>query len=98
MLYFLLFAGVFWVMPFSAYSIDIKGRVIDARTREALPFVNVTIYGKPDVGSATDIDGTFTITGVKPGIFRLVASYVGYKTTETSEYMATINNNFGIIL
>lgn len=56
------------------YSIDIKGRVIDARTREALPFVNVTIYGKPDVGSATDVDGTFTITGVKPGIFRLVAS------------------------
>lgn len=94
MLYFLLFAGVFGVMPFSAYSIDIKGRVIDARTREALPFVNVTIYGKPDVGSATDIDGTFTITGVKPGIFRLVASYVGYKTTETSEYMATIKDVF----
>lgn len=76
------------------YSIDIEGRVIDARTREALPFVNVTIYGKPDVGSATDIDGTFTITDVKPGIFRLVASYVGYKTTETSEYMATIKDVF----
>lgn len=71
---------------------EIKGKVIDKISREPLPFVNVTIYGKPGVGASTDINGVFTIENIQPGIYRLSTSYVGYKTVVTPEYMITIKN------
>lgn len=78
----------------NVYAIDIKGRIIDAVTREPIPYANVTVVGKPGVGTSTDLDGNFTITNAEPGIFRLTASYIGYKTAVTSEYVANIKDIF----
>lgn len=85
---------MFLVSVFPAFSININGRVIDSKTREALPYVNVIIVGKPGMGTSTDIDGKFTISDVDPGIVRLSASYVGYKTEITSEYVVNIKDIF----
>ncbi|MFB6317831.1 TonB-dependent receptor domain-containing protein [Saccharicrinis sp. FJH54] len=58
----------------------IKGRVFDEANNDAVPFANVVILGTT-VGSTTDLDGNFTITGVQPGFVKLQVSFVGYQTT-----------------
>lgn len=57
----------------------IKGTVWDKKLNEALVGVNVYIQGS-STGSATDLNGNYTINNVKPGTYNLVASYISYKT------------------
>ncbi|MCU0319588.1 MAG: carboxypeptidase-like regulatory domain-containing protein [Flavobacteriales bacterium] len=56
----------------------VKGTVSDARTREPLPFVNVLLDGTT-TGATTDIEGRFTMENVKPGLYNVVVSSVGYQ-------------------
>lgn len=56
----------------------IQGTVKDARTREALPFVNVLLEGTT-TGSTTDLEGKFTVVDVRPGLYNLIVSSVGYE-------------------
>lgn len=56
----------------------IKGKMVDAQTREALPFGNVFI-NNTTIGTATDGDGNFVLKNVQYGQSELVFSYVGYK-------------------
>ncbi|RMH61802.1 MAG: TonB-dependent receptor, partial [Bacteroidetes bacterium] len=57
----------------------IAGRVVDAATGEPLPGVNVLIEGTTQ-GTATNIDGEYVIIGVRPGVYTVVASFVGFAT------------------
>ena len=74
----------------SAYAFDIRGRVIDATTRQGIPYVAVTIAGNPTKGEATDSLGNFTIKGLDGGIVRLEASSLGYTTAITPEYIISL--------
>jgi hypothetical protein len=56
----------------------IKGTVIDSKTKEPLPFVNVAFKGA-NVGTTTDFDGKFYLE-TQWGTETLLASFVGYKT------------------
>ncbi len=56
---------------------SIKGHVFD-ETGEALPGVNILVKGTY-LGTATDIDGYYYISGMKPGSYNLEASMIGYK-------------------
>jgi outer membrane receptor protein involved in Fe transport len=56
----------------------ISGRVIDAKTREALIGVNVTLVGTSR-GAATDVQGDYAIPNIDVGVYSLKASQVGYK-------------------
>ena len=67
---------------------EIKGRVFDNTNNEPLPFVNVVIEGTT-IGSTTDLDGNFLLTGLKPGFVRLQASFVGYQTQLSDEIQVT---------
>ncbi len=69
----------------------ITGKIFDASTNEPLPFVNVIIKST-DIGSTTDIDGSFIFTGVKPGFAVLQASFVGYAMTFSDEVLVTNAN------
>lgn len=64
----------------------IKGTVIDKISRQPLEFMNVMVLNL-NKGAVTDSVGHFTIENVPPGIYRLQASAVGYKTAVTSEYI-----------
>jgi outer membrane receptor for ferrienterochelin and colicin len=68
----------------SAQNGIIKGKVVDATTNEALPFVNVVVMGTT-IGSTTDFDGNFQIFGLKPGFIRLTTSFVGYNSAVSAE-------------
>jgi len=56
----------------------IKGKVIDAETKEALPFVNIGSLGTT-VGTSTDFDGFYEIES-QWMTDKLIVSYVGYDT------------------
>lgn len=74
-----------FVLKVFAVEYQIKGTVIDKSTRQPLEFVNVLVMGL-GIGASTDSNGNFTITQVPPGIYRLQASFLGYKTALTPEY------------
>lgn len=74
-----------FVLKVFAVEYQIKGTVIDKSTRQPLEFVNVLVVGV-GIGASTDSNGNFTITQVPPGIYRLQASFLGYKTALTPEY------------
>src|SRR5438105_4801692 len=56
----------------------ISGLVTDAKTGETVVGANVVIQGTT-VGSATDIDGKFSIANVKAGTYNLSVTFVTYK-------------------
>jgi outer membrane receptor protein involved in Fe transport len=67
-----------------AQNLKVKGTVRDAKTGEALPFVNVGLMRTTDTvfvrGAATDMQGRFEIQDVKPGEYLMQASCVGYES------------------
>lgn len=62
----------------------IKGRVLDAKTNESIPFANVVVMkGTQNAGAATtNMDGEFAIKPIQSGNYTIKASYVGYNTGE----------------
>ncbi|MBL4668876.1 MAG: carboxypeptidase-like regulatory domain-containing protein [Flavobacteriales bacterium] len=67
----------------------VKGTVLDANTKEPLPFVNVVFKGK-NIGTTTDFSGKFYIE-TQWGTATLQASFVGYKTASKKIELGTSN-------
>lgn len=63
---------------------EIAGRVLDAETREPLPFVNVFL-DSTRMGTATANDGSFLLRQVPPGKYRLRLSRLGYEALLVAE-------------
>lgn len=57
----------------------IIGKVVDETTKEPIPGVNVLVVGTT-FGSATDLDGNFSINNVDVGSYQVRISSVGYNT------------------
>lgn len=63
----------------------VKGKVVDARSKEALEFVNVSVKkadGQLVQGATTDMNGQFVINNLAKGEYVLSVSYIGYRTYE----------------
>jgi hypothetical protein len=61
---------------------EVSGQVRDSSSREALSFCNVSALNARDSlvkGGITDENGVFRIA-LNPGPYRLVISFVGYRT------------------
>lgn len=70
----------------------IAGKLTDREyNNEPLPFANVFIKGTT-IGVTSDFDGLYTIENLKPGIYNVVFSYVGYETVEIPNVEVTANN------
>lgn len=82
----LLFFNVLFSMLCAQPMHRIRGTVIDKNSRQPLEFINVMIIGL-NKGGVTNGDGKFVIEQVPPGIYRLQASAIGYKTVTTPEYI-----------
>ncbi|MCF8373369.1 MAG: TonB-dependent receptor [Bacteroidales bacterium] len=67
-----------------AQSGELKGKVLDKETREAIPFANVVVElnGNLVGGSSTDFDGNYTVKPIPAGKYTVKATYVGYKTMQ----------------
>ena len=57
---------------------DIAGKVLDSKTLEPIPSVNVVVQQKQGAGGATDVNGNFRIRGLEVGTYSLQISAVGY--------------------
>ena len=66
-------------MPTTAWAQQLKGVVIDKNSKETLIGAVVSVEGT-NVKAVTDIDGNFTLNGLKNGKYTLYIKYVGYKT------------------
>ncbi|MFA6128743.1 MAG: carboxypeptidase-like regulatory domain-containing protein [Bacteroidales bacterium] len=64
----------------------LKGKVVDKATGEAIPFAAVQVVSKPGepatVGTASDIDGNYTLKPVPVGKWVLQVLVVGYNTLQ----------------
>ena len=58
---------------------QIMGRVIHAKTGEPLIGVNIILEGT-NIGSSTDLNGTYKILNVTSGLYSLKTAYLGFKT------------------
>ncbi|SNR53066.1 Outer membrane receptor for ferrienterochelin and colicins [Lutibacter agarilyticus] len=74
----------------------IRGKVIDAQTREALPFVNILILGT-NTGVISDESGNFLINNSPLGYMKLQASFIGYQTVVSEDYLVTLEKSPYII-
>lgn len=73
-------ALIFILTAFRAYAADIKGKVTDSTTGEALIGATVQIEGTAKA-AATDIDGLFTFSGLDENAnYTLTIKYISYKT------------------
>ena len=66
----------------------LKGYVKDATSNEEIPFANVFVE-QLNSGVATDFDGFFEFKDMKPGLYTIKCSFVGYE----SKTFAEINVN-----
>ena len=67
-----------------AQSRSVSGKVTDRATSEGLPGVTVVVKGQPTIGTSTNADGSFTLSGVPDNAQSLVMSYVGFSSQEVS--------------
>ncbi len=82
------FLGFLGVQAFAQKTIT--GTVTSAEDGSALPGVSVVVKGT-SIGTITDVDGKYTLTGVPDDAKTLVFSFVGYKTLEAPITGETIN-------
>lgn len=75
----------------------IAGRVVDASTGEPLPGVNIILQGTV-LGTSTNAEGRFSLSGIDPGVYSVMASMIGYKIETASNVQvqpdATATLNF----
>ena len=81
-LLFLLFALLFSATMF-AQTGNIRGFVYEKESGEPVIFCSVFLKGT-NIGAATDINGMYNIAKVNTGVYTLVATYIGYDTTEVN--------------
>ncbi len=73
---FIIFA--FFSLINAQNSFTIMGKVTDKKTGAPLPIVNVYL-SETAIGSTTDENGNYSITGIPEGKYSLVVSIIGYK-------------------
>ena len=59
---------------------DIVGHIVDGKTQEPLPIVNVQIVEQPIYGTVTDTSGNFMIKGIEVGTYSLKITLIGYES------------------
>ena len=86
--YLTLFLVLCFSFAFSQNSGQIKGKVIDAKTREPIPFVNIVLVGT-NIGAFSNEIGDFLMTNIPFGYISVQASFLGYSTAFSEEYLVT---------
>ncbi len=64
---------------------------------EQLPFVNVYIEGTT-IGTTTDINGTYTLKGILPGTYTLIASHTGFISKKKNINLLNVDKQLNFTL
>jgi outer membrane receptor protein involved in Fe transport len=76
------------IIPSSKAQGEIKGVVVDKKSREPLAGVNVVVLGT-QIGASTNRDGRFLIPELSTGIYSVEASMIGYATKRIDDVVIT---------
>ena len=79
----------------SAQTGQVKGNISDINNNEAIPFANILVVGT-QIGSVSDLDGNFVLTGLPNGYLQLRISYIGYQTKIIPDILVS-NNNYPFV-
>ena len=88
------FVGVFLLLGISLTAFNqeykgvIKGRIYNSKNNEPVPFANIIIF-QSSIGVASNFEGEFNFTAIKPGFVKLQVTAVGYETYISSDLMVT---------
>jgi len=82
---------IFSVLISQAQSGKIIGKIIDGKTGETLPGATVIIEGTTK-GASSDFDGNFTLGGLQPGKYNLIASYITYDNKKFIDVVVKAND------
>lgn len=82
----------------------IEGNVKDSQTGKNIPFANVILQLQADTtknysGSLTDLEGNFSLDNVPTKSYRIVVSYLGYKTIKENIALSDssrLNRNYSL--
>ncbi len=69
----------------------ITGKIIDAKTGETLPGATVLIEGTTR-GASSDFDGNFSLGGLQPGKYNIIASYITYDNKKFVDVIVKAND------
>lgn len=75
----------------TALAQQLKGVVTDRKTNETLVGAVVAVEGT-DLKTVTDIDGAFSLNGLKDGTYTLYINYVGYKPQRVEGVKVSASN------
>lgn len=76
---------------FKAAGGQIRGKIYDAQTNEALVGANVQLEGTT-MGASADIEGKFILRNVPTGTYSLVVSFIGYRSRKIENIDVTEGN------
>lgn len=62
----------------------VTGKVIDQKTSETLIGATVNIQGTT-IGAATDVEGRYSLSALKPGRYVVLVRYIGYQPKEIAD-------------
>ena len=62
----------------------IKGRIYDEINNKPIPFANIYIE-ELQIGTSTDLDGNYEIKEIKPGLYNILFSFIGYESIRKAE-------------
>ena len=78
---------------------SISGRVIDSKSNEPLPYVNIIVKSISEeiiTGSITDDEGVFDISNINDTTFIVSVQYIGYKTIDKKVQMNQDTNKLDL--
>ena len=81
---------LFNILVLIAQTSVIKGTVKDATNNETIPFANVFIE-QINLGVVSDLEGNYKLENLKPGLYNLKCSFVGYEPITISEIIVNPN-------
>ena len=95
--YRLLFFAIVFLMSHLTFAQNglLKGKVVDKLTGEGIPFANLLLENT-QIGATTDFEGNFRIENIKPGVYTLICSVVGYERFIKPEI--TIGNSLPVTI
>lgn len=75
----------------------VTGKVIDAKTREALPYITVLIDGT-SIGSTTNEFGEFIVNKAPLGYLKIRVTSIGYEDKLSEDYLVTMDKSAFIFI
>ena len=93
---FFLLLILFFGTAFAQTTGKISGRVIDKETGEPLMGTNIVVEGT-QMGCATDSNGEYFIINMRPGVYNVVASMIGYGAVKMEDIRVSVNSTTTLI-